>query len=781
MDKKYFLAKSNKDKNGFYKTETIEEHTNNLLYLFEDFKNLYGNFFTKTEIDLIKIACEMHDLGKMNSRFQKKLYESIKKENEFQKDEELNKLYNNLKIREIPHGVLSTAFLDIPKLKQTFEDEYIEALASAIYNHHERKLLDKNGQKIKDADIKEVVEKDLSKYAKIYDKDKKCNFRGIKKNVIEEDTYNNYNFWLKFILIKGMLNKIDYAASAKNITKIEKRPLNASKYVENKFKEKNWNLNECQEFMKKNSDKNIVVIASTGIGKTEASLLWAEDYKTFYTLPLKVSINAIYKRIIKENYYDKDKATFLHSDTISELMKKDDDIEFDDIIYRYKQIKLLTYPLTVCTIDQLFYFVFKSLGTEIFPATLKYSKIIIDEIQSYTPEITAFILYGLKVINDLGGRFCIMTATLPPIIKELMKEKNISFSEPDNAFFKKDNKGNLINRHFIKLIEPIENLDFNYENIIEKAKIKKVLIICNTVKRSQEVFNKLQEVFNKLKEENSDLKIDLLHSRFILKDRKEKEKQILEFAPNNKKINNKSGIWISTQIVEASLDIDFDILHTDMCTADSLLQRMGRCFRDREYNEKEPNIFIYDTKIGVNGNKKSIYDKEIYDYSVEFIKKYNNKIFTEEDKQNYINNVYDTKRLKESNYKKSIIKNYETLEKLSPVSIEKSKAQELFREIDNVTIIPSSIYLEIIKKENNIFEQYKNSKKNHEYENVIKIRNEILNHTTNVPFYYIKNKNYSSSKPLELDKKNNIYIVDMKYDKDIGLLNKVDDEIFLSD
>lgn len=774
MDKKYFLAKSNKDKNGLYKTETIEEHTNNLLYLFEDFKNLYGNFFTKTEIDLIKIACEMHDLGKMNSRFQKKLYESIRKENEFQKDEELNKLYNNLKIREIPHGVLSAAFLDIPKLKQTFEDEYIEALASAIYNHHERKLLDKNGQKIKDADIKEIVEKDLSKYAKIYDKDKKCNFRGIKKNVIEEDTYNNYNFWLKFILIKGMLNKIDYAASAKNITKIEKRPLNASKYVENKFKEKNWNLNECQEFMKKNSDKNIVVIASTGIGKTEASLLWAEDYKTFYTLPLKVSINAIYERIIKENYYDKDKATFLHSDTISELMKKDDDIEFDDIIYRYKQTKLLTYPLTVCTIDQLFYFVFKSLGTEIFPATLKYSKIIIDEIQSYTPEITAFILYGLKVINDLGGRFCIMTATLPPIIKELMKEKNISFSEPDNAFFKKDNKGNLINRHFIKLIEPIENLDFNYENIIEKAKIKKVLIICNTVKRSQ-------EVFNKLKEENSDLKIDLLHSRFILKDRKEKEKQILEFAPNNKKINNKSGIWISTQIVEASLDIDFDILHTDMCTADSLLQRMGRCFRDREYNEKEPNIFIYDTKIGVNGNKKSIYDKEIYDYSVEFIKKYNNKIFTEEDKQNYINNVYDTKRLKESNYKKSIIKNYETLEKLSPVSIEKSKAQELFREIDNVTIIPSSIYLEIIKKENNIFEQYKNSKKNHEYENVIKTRNEILNHTTNVPFYYIKNKDYSSSKPLELDKKNNIYIVDMKYDKDIGLLNKVDDEIFLSD
>lgn len=773
MDKKYFLAKSNKDKNGLYKTETIEEHTNNLLSLFEDFQNLYGNHFTKKERELIKIACEMHDLGKMNSRFQKKLYEAIKKENEFQKDEELDILYNNLKIKEIPHGVLSAAFLNIPNLIETFGDEYTEVLASAIYNHHERKLVNKNGQEIEDLDLKKIMEKDLLKYAEIYDKDKKCSFRGIKKNVVKENIYNDYPFWLKFIVIKGMLNKIDYAASARDIKKIEETPLNASKYVENKFKQNNWKLNECQDFMKKNSDKNIVVIASTGIGKTEASLLWAQESKTFYTLPLKVSINAIYERIIKENYYDEDKVTFLHSDTISELIKKDDDIEFDDIMYRYKQTKLLTYPFTICTIDQLFYFVFKSLGTEIFPATLKYSKIIIDEIQSYTPEITAFILYGLKVIYDLGGKFCIMTATLPPIIKELMKDKNIMFTEPEEAFLKKDLNGNLINRHFIKFIENSENIDFDYDNIIEKSKSKKVLIICNTVKRSQQVYNKLKEKTNKIQ-------INLLHSRFILKDRKEKEKEILKFAPNKKERNKEAGIWISTQIVEASLDIDFDILYSDMCTADSLLQRMGRCFRDREYNGKEANIFIYDTKIGVGGNKTVIYDKEIYDYSVEFIKDYNNKIFTEEDKQNYINKVYDSQRLKESNYKKSIMKNYETLEKLSPASIEKSKAQELFRAIENATVMPIKIYDAITKEENNILEQYKNAKDRHEYENIIKIKNEILSYTTNV-LSYIKNKYSSGIGYIELDRRSSIYIIDLKYDKDIGLLNdKIDDEIFLN-
>ena len=62
----------------------------------------------------------------------------------------------------------------------------------------------------------------------------------------------------------------------------------------------------------------------------------------------------------------------------------------------------------------------------------------------------------------------------------------------------------------------------------------------------------------------------LLHSRFIRRDRNLLEQKIMEFSESDE-----VGIWVTTQIVEASLDIDFDILHTEMCTADSLLQRMG--------------------------------------------------------------------------------------------------------------------------------------------------------------------------------------------------------------
>ena len=549
---------------------------------------------------------------------------------------------------------------------------------------------------------------------------------------------------------------------------------NSYEKVLSKFKENQYKLNDCQEFMNNNKDKNIIVVASTGIGKTEGALLWAGNSKTFYTLPIKVSINAIYERIKTQNYYDKEKITILHSDAVSELMKEDAD--FGDAMEKYDKSKKLSHPFTVCTIDQLFYFVFKSLGTEIFPATLKYSKIIIDEIQSYTPEITAFILYGLKVINDLGGQFCIMTATLPPIIKELMRRENIKF-ETLKTFIKKDENGNSIKRHFIKFIEfkDEEEKDFNYNEILKKSKNKKVLIICNTVKRSQDVYIKLKEQ----NEEN--VEINLLHSRFIFKDRKEKETKIQDFASSNK-----FGIWISTQIVEASLDIDFDILYTDMCSADSLLQRMGRCYRDRVYTEDEPNIFIYDTKVGVGNGKNSVYDLELYNRAVDFIKEYDNKIFTEEQKLEYIEKVYNSKELENSDYLKSIYDNYNILEKLSPAFIDKSQAADLFRAIDSVTVMPKVIYLSLIGNDNNIINEYfeikdKEKKTKDDLKNLINKKNEILGFTTSVRLYKSLQSN-AGFKPIELGKNKfeKIFIVDLEYSEELGLLDN-EANIFLSD
>ena len=770
MDKEKYLAKSSK-KNQ-YNEEPLERHTNKLINLFKDFISKYGEKFTKKEIDLIMLACEKHDLGKLNYKFQKEMYKKSKLD--FKENEEIENFYKEHKnLNPIPHGILSCCFINSNELKEKYGfDKYdINVLATSIYNHHNREF---NSDDYVDI-FEEIIEKDLKVNAKNYGIEY-CNSIGLSKNKIKNNKIEinieyQYNFWLKFIVVKGMLNKIDYAASTYLYNKkdtgldtLELTPDDASKYVENAFKikkEKDKNItfpNKVQEFMGKeeNKDKNIIVVASTGIGKTEGALLWAGDSKTFYTLPIKVSINAIYKRIWDENYYDKNKFTFLHSDAKS-IMRKDEEI--DDYQLKYIETRHLIYPLTICTVDQLFYFVFKSLGTEKYAATLKYSKIIIDEIQSYTPDIISFLIFGLKVVNDLGGKFCIMTATLPPIVKYFLEEtigkENIKIAE--KPFYKEDDKGNIIIRHKIKY----EEKDFEYNKILEKAKYKKVLIICNTVKRSQEVYGELK---NLIEEKKENIEINLLHSRFIFKERKEKENKIQEFASTKEeKRNNDAGIWISTQIVEASLDIDFDVLYTDMCSADSLLQRMGRCYRNRIYKENEPNIFICDTKVGVG----TVYDKDIFKFSVEHIQEYNNKIFTEEDKQDYINKVYDIEKLKKKNYYNTIEKNIKDLEILPIGGIDKETAEEQFRNIQNITVIPLKFYEKELK---DILQKYDETFG----EEKMDIIEEIMNYTLSAHSYL---KKYAvekiNNKGLE-----HIHICNLKYDDKLGLINeKEDDEI----
>lgn len=214
-----------------------------------------------------------------------------------------------------------------------------------------------------------------------------------------------------------------------------------------------------------------------------------------------------------------------------------------------------------------------------------------------------------------------------------------------------------------------------------------------------------------------------------------------------------------------------------MCSADSLLQRMGRCYRNRIYEKDEPNIFIYDTKVGVGNEKNSVYDLELYNRAVDFIKEYDNKIFTEEQKLEYIEKVYNSKELENSDYLERINKNYETLKNLSPAFIDKSQATDLFRAIDSVTVMPKGIYLSLIGNDNNIINEYfeiknKEKKTKDDLKNLINKKNEILGFTISVRLYK-KDKSNTGIKPIELGKNKfeKIFIVNLEYNEELGLLD----------
>lgn len=172
------------------------------------------------------------------------------------------------------------------------------------------------------------------------------------------------------------------------------------------------------------------------------------------------------------------------------------------------------------------------------------------------------------------------------------------------------------------------------------------------------------------------------YSHYTKEDRRMIEESLTAFSDDVDAV----GIWITTQIVEASMDIDFDVLYTEMSTADSLLQRMGRCNRRYRYTPETPNIHVYCT-----GNH-TVYDKEIYQRSIDKLQSYLGAFFIEADKKKYIDEVYCVDELRETDYFKKIEKKLSFFDNLNPLDYSKEQADEKFRDIQNISIIPENVY-----------------------------------------------------------------------------------------
>lgn len=722
-----FLAKSKP-------RETIKEHTLKLLDNFNILQSIYPDI-RYLNWEVLRLACIYHDLGKMNTKFQNKLGARMRDENP--------------EIEEIYHNFLSPAFLPKKQLEEMYSEQDIRILYQSVFYHHYRPKPELN-------DLKTIIKEDLSKYFTEFEFDLLDKTEGLYssfykqlgKRITWEDEKELIH---KFVITKGLLNKIDYAASAHIPVEIKNETLanNLQKLFEERFV-----LNAMQKYMLDNQAKNNIIIASTGLGKTEAALLWLGNEKGFFTLPLRVSINAIYDRV--KYGLEFEDVGLLHSNSYSEYLKRamERNIEMEEDYYT--QTRQFSMPLTICTLDQLIDFVFKYDGYEVKLATLAYSKLIIDEIQMYSPEMVAYLIAALKYITELGGKFSILTATLPGIFIDLLSEYDIPYSEP-KVFLTSTP------RHKVKVIEKLLDI----EDIVDKAKNKKVLVIVNTVKKAQETYQKLIND-NRLQ----DTKIKLLHSRFIKKDRRDKEEQIIKMGQAN---NADSGIWISTQIVEASLDIDFDILFTELSDLSGLFQRMGRVFRKRELSgeDVEANIYVYvgnDEKLpsGIFRSAKLRYiDYDIFSYSKAEIQKYNGALLSEADKINMINNVYSTERLQNTAYLNTIRESIKYVLGIIDYYLEKDAIK--LRDIATDTIIPLGTYEENKKEINLLVAKYIDDNLKLSRVDKEKIKNEILEYTVDLPTYMTRGKIIET---IYLGKYHRIFIGDFDYDYNIGIMPK---------
>lgn len=758
MDKKfknYYLAKSNPQ-------ETIQQHTDKLLKNLDILKNLYPNLFLNWDISyMLELACLYHDIGKINISFQKRVTGG--------KEPQI-----------VPHGLYSLCFLEADDLCDKIYDKYLElekdentaeeqainfvtVVANAIAYHHERDISNEVSEIIKNN--LESLREQLKEFK--YDKIKISkveeiapDFFRIGTRLMPSKIKSQNEIFKKYILVKGLLNRIDYASSAGEEIQVERKNDFLLDKLENmleNWKKKNpqsdWN--KLQKYMIKKRDKNVIAIAQTGMGKTEAGLLWIGDTKGFFILPLKTAINSIYNRVTTEIVKEKieDRVGLLHSETKDIYLK---DFSNNDLEVYYESTKQLSLPLTICTLDQIFDFVYRYKGFEPKLATLSYSKIVLDEIQMYSPDLLAYIIKGLKYITELGGKFAILTATFPEIVKDLLSSQGIEFEISEN-FTKPD----LNLRHNVKVIEKLIDTDF----ILSKFQKNKILVICNTVKEAQ-------RVYTELKEKISDKKlINLFHSKFIKRDRTIKENEILKLGNKN---NKDFGIWIATQVVEASLDIDFDILITELSDLSGLFQRMGRCYRNRPLLDDETNCFVFtgDEKIK-NTGVGFVVDKDIYTKSKDLIlEKIDGNLF-EEEKMKYVSELYTTENLKETKYYKKVLDTLEYLDLVSPYEKDKQEVKKEFRDITSYMIIPKNLYEENSEEINKNLEILKqeNISKKEKLTSKMKIRDLTLN----IQGYELKTKNIGLNF-IELGKYEKIYILDCDYSFEIGFIPNTTEE-----
>ncbi|WP_195244394.1 CRISPR-associated helicase Cas3' [Clostridium celatum] len=684
--------------------KTIKEHTEDLLKSLEVLLEL--GYIKKDKVyDLVEKACIYHDLGKVNDEFQKRVKSRSVK---FKED------------KEVVHNILSLYFIDNKAFES--EQDYLK-VAHSVLNHHNYCNV------FEVLNDKEELIKSLLQGFNTY-KFK----RSIKSKLAKEEIINNP----ESIKVKGYLHKCDYSASAGKIVEYPNNFLEESLnnlLIEWKKENEKSKWNELQNFALENKNNNIIAVAQTGMGKTEAGFLWMGNTKGFFVLPIRTAINAIYDRVRKNilnNYKIEEKIAILHSSSLEYYIRNitNDINEKENIdILNYHSIgRQLSIPVNISTMDQIFDFVYKYPGYELKLTTLGYSKIVIDEIQAYSADLLAYLIYGLEQVTAQGGKIAILTATLPPFIKDLLK-KNIDFKENGKAFTSD------VIRHNLKVInERISSNDIydKYKKNKGNGKNNKVLVVCNTIKEAQKLYEELKEKVNKKE-------LNILHSKFIRKDRLQKEQEIIEFGKtydNNNNIDKQNGIWISTSIVEASLDIDFDYLFTELQDLNSLFQRLGRCNRKGKKDSTDYNCYIYTEidKANLIDGDKGFIDSKLFNLSKQAIECIDG-VISEKGKVALIEKYLTTENLKDSDYMKKYDKEYKFIKDIQPYKFELNDIN--LRNILSEEIIPSPIYEEYLEKITDIENKLKDRKIDI-FERV-KLKDEIKQYTVSVHPSDVKN------------------------------------------
>lgn len=333
-----------------------------------------------------------------------------------------------------------------------------------------------------------------------------------------------------------------------------------------------------------------LLVAPTGAGKTDFLMRRCAGKRIFYTLPFQASINAMWLR-----FRDKMPGTAIHLQHAAAplVLKQENADNFEE---EYPLHSLVGSAVKVLTPHQLAAIVFGLPGFEVVMLDLHGTAIVLDEIHTYADVSRSMVLEIVKVLLKLNCAIHIGTATMPTALyQELLDllggdKKTYQVTLPAHQL-------QWYNRHNVYKLASWDEAGGIIEQALEAG--EKLLIVCNTVKKAQVIFNQLQEQYGQYKHL-------LIHSRFRRKDRAQKE-QLLRDEFEKKA----DACWVvATQVVEVSLDISFDRMVTDCAPLDALIQRFGRINRRRtkEVLGKQKPVYV----VAPEGDQRP-YDRQVVD------------------------------------------------------------------------------------------------------------------------------------------------------------------------
>ena len=235
---------------------------------------------------------------------------------------------------------------------------------------------------------------------------------------------------------------------------------------------------------------------------------------------------------------------------------------------------------------------------------------LLDEIQSLPPRLYGFFVAYLDKFCKLTGSFAIVSTATQPVLRlpgdnKEAKDFFLDYEPPFKLLSLSHYENPVFNRYTVEVQKSIIDIEQLGHQVLQEE--KSVLVILNTIQDTKDLYNFITGNMD-------DTNVLLLNTHFTPRDR-----SLKVYLAKRKLRQGDKVILISTQLIEAGVDIDFPVLYRDFATISSVVQSAGRCNRNGKNPEKGKVVVV---RLGTNQVERSslIYrgpDNELIKFSRE--------------------------------------------------------------------------------------------------------------------------------------------------------------------